>query len=114
MTKPIPQPSGQATSSSPLPSSPPFPASKNASPRNKPSGITAGGLPKDKAEWIERYKTSINMLAGLRKKGIAGGIYTQTTDVEPEINGLITYDRKIHKLSASELAEIAKASGLME
>jgi beta-galactosidase/beta-glucuronidase len=73
-----------------------------------------GGLPKDKAEWIERYKTSINMLAGLRKKGIAGGIYTQTTDVEPEINGLITYDRKIHKLSASELAEIAKASGLME
>jgi len=73
-----------------------------------------GGLPKDKNEWTERYKTSINLLAELRKKGIAGGIYTQTTDVEPEINGLITYDRKVHKLKAAELAKILKDSGLMD
>jgi beta-galactosidase len=54
--------------------------------------------------WINNTKVGEN----------TGGIYTQTTDVEPEINGLIIYDRKIHKLSTSKLAEIVKASGLME
>ncbi len=52
-----------------------------------------GGLPKNLDEWKERYARSINVLAGLRKRGIAGGVYTQTTDVEVEINGLLTYDR---------------------
>jgi hypothetical protein len=72
-----------------------------------------GGLPKNKEEWIERYKTSIRKLAELRKVGIAGGIYTQTSDVEGEINGLITYDRKVRKLSPADLAKILKDSGLM-
>lgn len=67
-----------------------------------------GGLPKDKAEWLERYRTSIEMLAELKKKGIAGGIYTQTTDVEGEINGLITYDRKVQKIAPADLKEIGK------
>jgi len=65
-----------------------------------------GGLPKDKAEWIERYETSIRMLNELRGQGIAGGIYTQTTDVEGEINGLLTYDRKVTKVPAAQLAVI--------
>jgi beta-galactosidase/beta-glucuronidase len=65
-----------------------------------------GGLPKDKDEWLERYRTSIRMLAELKQQGIAAGIYTQTTDVEGEINGLITYDRKVHKIPAEQLAEI--------
>jgi beta-galactosidase len=52
-----------------------------------------GGLPKSLDEWKERYARSINVLAGLRKKGIAAGVYTQTSDVEVEINGLLTYDR---------------------
>ena len=72
-----------------------------------------GGLPKDKDEWIERYKTSIAKLAELKKQGIAAGIYTQTTDVEGEINGLITYDRKVRKLDPQALAEIHKAAGLV-
>ena len=46
------------------------------------------------------------MLADLKKKGIAGGIYTQTTDVEGEINGLLTYDRKVEKVPAATLKEI--------
>jgi len=65
-----------------------------------------GGLPKDKDEWLERYRTSIRMLAELKQQGIAAGIYTQTTDVEGEINGLITYDRQVHKIPAEQLAEI--------
>jgi beta-galactosidase len=67
-----------------------------------------GGLPKDKAEWLERYKESIRILADLKKQGIAAGIYTQTTDVEGEINGLITYDRRLQKLDPAVLREIAK------
>lgn len=52
-----------------------------------------GGLPKSLDEWKERYVRSIDILAGLRRQGIAAGVYTQTSDVEGEINGLLTYDR---------------------
>ncbi len=65
-----------------------------------------GGLPKSKEEWLERYRTSIRMLAELKGKGIAAGIYTQTTDVEGEINGLLTYDRKVQKMKAPDFAAI--------
>lgn len=65
-----------------------------------------GGLPKNEAEYKERYLTSIKMLNDLRAKGIAAGVYTQTTDVEGEINGLMTYDRKVIKLPAKDLARI--------
>ncbi|MEM9481089.1 MAG: sugar-binding domain-containing protein [Verrucomicrobiota bacterium] len=67
-----------------------------------------GGIPKDKAEWLDRYRTSIKMLADLKKEGIAGGIYTQTTDVEGEINGLLTYDRKVQKIAPAKLKEISR------
>ena len=69
-----------------------------------------GDLPKTNAEYRERYATSIRMLNELRKKnGFSGGVYTQTTDVEGEINGLMTYDRKVIKIPAKDLAEIHKA-----
>ena len=48
------------------------------------------------------------MLKDLKDKGIAGGIYTQTTDVEGEINGLITYDREVQKVSPEQLEEIGR------
>jgi beta-galactosidase len=51
------------------------------------------------------------MLAELKQQGIAGGIYTQTTDVEGEINGLITYDRKVRKLAPGVLANIHYLTG---
>ena len=46
------------------------------------------------------------MLNELRAQGVAGGVYTQTTDVEGEINGLMTYDRKVIKIPAKELAKM--------
>jgi beta-galactosidase/beta-glucuronidase len=52
-----------------------------------------GGLPKTLDEWKERYARSIDILCDLRARGIAAGVYTQTSDVENEINGLLTYDR---------------------
>ena len=42
----------------------------------------------------------------LARHGLSGSVYTQTTDVEAEINGLLTYDRKVLKLDAKELAKI--------
>jgi beta-galactosidase len=72
-----------------------------------------GGLPKDKDEWLERYKTSLRALADLKKQGIAAGIYTQTTDVEGEINGLITYDRKVQKLTPAALAALHREAGII-
>lgn len=37
-------------------------------------------------------------LVPLREKGLSGAVYTQLTDIEEEVNGLITYDRKIVKI----------------
>jgi aminoglycoside/choline kinase family phosphotransferase len=36
--------------------------------------------------------------------GLAAAIYTQTTDVEGEVNGLMTYDRKVIKYDVDKLA----------
>ena len=38
--------------------------------------------------------------------GYAGAVYTQTTDVEIEVNGLMTYDRKVIKLDEDRLRKI--------
>lgn len=51
---------------------------------------------------LERYKAFANRLSVLVNTGCAAAVYTQTTDVEIEINGLMTYDR-IEKLNASAL-----------
>jgi beta-galactosidase/beta-glucuronidase len=41
-----------------------------------------------------------------REHGLSGAIYTQTTDVEGEVNGLITYDRSVEKFPTEWLAEV--------
>ena len=41
-----------------------------------------------------------NELKPLIRQGLAAAIYTQTTDVEIEINGFLTYDRKVEKMDA--------------
>ncbi|MDZ8117573.1 glycoside hydrolase family 2 protein [Pontiella agarivorans] len=65
-----------------------------------------GGLPKTIEEFKERYRKSIELLSDLKRKGISAGVYTQTTDVEIEINGLLTYDRKVLKIPAEELRKL--------
>lgn len=39
-------------------------------------------------------------------QGLAGAIYTQLTDVEHEVNGLLTFDRKVVKLDPMTIANI--------
>ncbi len=38
--------------------------------------------------------------------GLSTAIYTQTTDVEHEVNGLVTYDRKVEKMDLDKVAAI--------
>ncbi len=73
-----------------------------------------GGLPKTIEEYGERYRRTANILGEFKKKGIAAGVYTQTTDVEGELNGLITYDRKVLKMTPEQLAEIHLDAGLID
>jgi beta-galactosidase/beta-glucuronidase len=55
---------------------------------------------------FRRYSGFADKLAKLIPIGLTAAIYTQTTDVEGEINGLMTYDRKIIKMPIGELKQV--------
>ena len=57
-----------------------------------------GGNLKDRDDLLETY-TQLNFkLHPLIGKGLSAAVYTQTTDVEIEVNGLMTYDRAVIKV----------------
>ena len=58
------------------------------------------------------YEDLIEKLRPLVPRGLCAAVYTQTTDVEGEVNGLMTYDRKLVKFDAARLAELNR--GLIE
>ncbi len=70
-----------------------------------------GGMPKTLEEYLGRYVKSLDVLTDLKSKGISAGVYTQTTDVEGEVNGLLTYDREVIKIPAAKLAELHQRLG---
>ena len=39
-------------------------------------------------------------------RGFSAGVYTQTSDVEVEVNGLMTYDRKVIKMDEQKVKEM--------
>ncbi len=64
-----------------------------------------GGIEDTKTrEGLEKtYLGLMEKLGDLAEKGLGGAIYTQTTDVEIEINGVLTYDRKVLKYNPAVL-----------
>jgi hypothetical protein len=54
------------------------------------------------------YGELLNNLRPLVAKGLSAAVYTQTTDVETEVNGLMTYDRGILKMDVDKLKTIHK------
>ena len=65
----------------------------------------------------KKFKTGEELLAALKAlfeekllpligQGLCGSIYTQVSDVEEEINGLVTYDREIIKVPIAEMRKI--------
>ncbi|PRX49486.1 glycosyl hydrolase family 2 [Prauserella shujinwangii] len=67
-------------------------------------------LAADSAALTRRYVELTRELERLvREHGLSGAIYTQTTDVENEVNGLLTYDRRVVKVAEPEIAERNRA-----
>jgi hypothetical protein len=60
-----------------------------------------GGNLKDKDDLFETYKQLNDKMHPMISKGLSAAVYTQTTDVEVEVNGLMTYDR-ILKVDAAK------------
>ena len=59
-------------------------------------------------EATDEYLKYADQLYDLIFKGFSAAVYTQTTDVEVEVNGLITYDRRVIKLDEKRVNEINK------
>ncbi|MBY8341048.1 PA14 domain-containing protein [Streptomyces spinosirectus] len=69
----------------------------------------------DPATYTDDYLAKLDEVHALACKGSNGAVYTQITDVEGELNGLMTYDRKVVKpdvkrLKAAQQALISDAS----
>ncbi|WLD13717.1 glycoside hydrolase family 2 protein [Planctellipticum variicoloris] len=57
------------------------------------------------ADLAEAYLDLLDKLHPMIENGLAAAIYTQTTDVEIEVNGLLTYDRDVEKIPVKAVAE---------
>ena len=56
-------------------------------------------------EVTDEYIKYTDMLYDLIIRGFSAAVYTQTTDVEVEVNGLMTYDRKVIKVDEKRVRE---------
>jgi hypothetical protein len=64
----------------------------------------------DAAKLTERYvKISQELEDVIRNGGLSGAIYTQTTDVENEVNGYMSYDRRVIKMPLAVIADRNRA-----
>jgi hypothetical protein len=58
----------------------------------------------------DRYVLLIEQVEQLMKyKGLSVAVYTQTTDVEHEVNGQLTYDRVVEKMQVKRVREVNAA-----
>ena len=81
------------------------------------------GLPLEGHTWLEKnnwgyrsfenadtlfktYSLYLDQIVPFIKRGLSAAIYTQTTDVEIECNGLMTYDRKVIKIPVNQLKAV--------
>lgn len=64
---------------------------------------------KTPAEVTEEYLKYLKVLEELAGIAYTGAVYTQTTDVEGEVNGLITYDRRKVKVDEKRIGDANRA-----
>jgi len=58
----------------------------------------------DTLQLLSKYESYLDMVHRfVKENGLSASIYTQTTDVETETNGLMTYDRKINKMGVNNV-----------
>ena len=68
-----------------------------------------GKVKESSEELMTQYEEYLEMLKTFVTTGCAAAVYTQTTDVEGEVNGLMTYDRKVIKMDIPRIAKANKA-----
>jgi hypothetical protein len=56
----------------------------------------------------DAYVELLTMLRPMIGRGLSAAVYTQTTDVEIEVNGLLTYDRAAVKMDEARISEAAR------
>ena len=61
---------------------------------------------KNAKEVTDEYVKYAEQLKKLIKAGFSAAVYTQTTDVEGEVNGFITYDRKEIKVDEPRVKKV--------
>jgi len=61
---------------------------------------------KSRKELQHHYDNLIHRLRPMVLNGLCAAVYTQTTDCEGEVNGLMTYDRAVVKLDAEHAADL--------
>lgn len=66
----------------------------------------------DRDMLFEAYTGLIDQLMPMVGKGLSAAVYTQTTDVEIEVNGLMTYDRAMIKMEPEKLFQINRGNKL--
>ncbi|MBP0985806.1 MAG: hypothetical protein J6P39_02215 [Oscillospiraceae bacterium] len=77
-------------------------------PGRKKGPVWGYGRCKDPLELTGRMERMyVKMVLRAVKKGLCGCIYTQLSDVENELNGLVTYDRKKIKVDIPRLQKIS-------
>lgn len=64
---------------------------------------------KSPQELFTRYAGMMARLPHLIERGLSAAVYTQTTDVEIETNGLMTYDRRVVKMPIDSLQRVHRA-----
>jgi hypothetical protein len=60
-------------------------------------------------ELTDAYLALLEKLKPLITNGLSAAVYTQTTDVEVEVNGLMTYDRAMIKMDARKITAANKS-----
>ncbi|MFP9097966.1 glycoside hydrolase family 2 protein [Flavobacterium sp. RHBU_24] len=61
---------------------------------------------KNTTETTDLYIKYAEELKKLAKSGFSAAVYTQTTDVEGEVNGFMTYDRKVDKMDFQRVNKV--------
>ncbi|WP_455641107.1 glycoside hydrolase family 2 protein [Parabacteroides sp.] len=64
---------------------------------------------KNSDEVTAEYVKYANELKDMVSRGFSAAVYTQTTDVEGEVNGLMTYDRKVIKINEAAVKKANQA-----
>lgn len=60
----------------------------------------------DEKKYVSEYSAVVRNVYPLISRGLSAAIYTQTSDVELEVNGLLTYDRKVLKVPAKDVKNL--------